>query len=317
MAKKTINLLIFRADRQEWDGDSADFLVTDLSHSPIKVLKGVQLQPQSSRVPVVFDDLPLEHDRLYGLSLDATDHRITYQLINHDSFDRINGVERDNVIVKMMLVPNNPTSSDIAGGYGRLRDNGSPIAADKTGLTQQQYDALDPIAKKMALLNLEAKLRDTTVNGASLLSFVEGVRYVAVDRIFLFVREELKQMIADSDDFKTAQGHNAPSAEEAPPELHLPAHKDSWKHSRFDTGNVQLSFSQVAEPLPVRQVAEPLPQKSVFSLEADIDLEKGVGHVFEFLENKITKGKTDQTLVYSLLFPQGITPYYTLDPLLG
>jgi hypothetical protein len=311
MAKKIINLIIVRADRQEWDGDSADFLVMDLSHAPIKILKAVQLQPQSHNVKVVLDDLPLDlPGQLYGLSLDAPDHRITYQLINRDSIVR-NGAEQEDVIVRMMLVPNDPTSSDIAGGYGRLRDKGSPVAADDTGLTEQQYAALDPIAKKMALLNPEAKLRDTNVNGASLLSFVEGVRHVAVDRIFLFVSEELKGMIAGSHDFGKAQGHAAPSADEAPPELHLPAHPKSWKHTRFDTGNVQLSFSEVVETLPNTT-------KRVFSLDVDIDLEKDLGHVLEFLDNKIHPGKkTDQTLVYSLLFPQGITPYYTLDPLLG
>ena len=311
MAKKTINLIIVRADRQEWDGGSTNFLVTDLNHAPIKILQKLPLKPQSHNVNLELgDDVPFDAGQLYGLTLDATGHRTTYQLVNRQNFLR-DGVEHDDVIVKMMLVPKDPKSSDLAGGYGHLRDNNSPIAADKTGLTEQQYGALEPAAKKMALLNLEAKLRDTKVNGASLLSFVEGVRYVAVDRIFLFVRADLKGMIqASHSEFKPAQGHNAPSAEEAPPELHLPAHKDSWKHTRFDTGNVQLSFSQVAEPLPNTT-------KSVFSLEADIDLEKGIGHVLEFLENKITKGKTDQTQVYSLLFPQGITPYYTLDPLLG
>jgi len=54
----------------------------------------------------------------------------------------------------------------------------------------------------------------------------------------------------------------------------------------------------------------------VFSVDADIDLERGLGHVFEFLDNHLLHPgkKTDQTLVYALLFSQGIIPDYTLDP---
>lgn len=159
----------------------------------------------------------------------------------------------------------------------------------------------------MALLNIEAKLRDTRVDGVSLLSFVEGVRYVAVDRLFLFVRSELKQLVEDASEFASAPGHDAP---EGTP-VALPAHRDSWKHRRFGAGNLQLSFSKTSEPLPGH------PGKQVFSVDADIDLEKGLLHVFEWLDNKLLhpKKKTDQTQVYALLFSQGIIPNYTLDPL--
>ena len=37
----------------------------------------------------------------------------------------------------------------------------------------------------MAFLNIEAKLRETIIDGAPLMSFVRGVRHVAVDRVFL------------------------------------------------------------------------------------------------------------------------------------
>jgi hypothetical protein len=50
-------------------------------------------------------------------------------------------------------------------------------------------------------------------------------------------------------------------------------------------------------------------------VDADIDLERGLLHVAEFLDNKIHPSKkTNQTLVYALLFSQGIIPDYTLNP---
>jgi hypothetical protein len=205
--------------------------------------------------------------------------------------------------MRLMLVPEKPTSPDLDAGYDLLAAAGSPLVADKTGLSKPNYLKLDPAAK-MALLNMDAKLRGTRVNGAPLLSFVEGLRHVAVDRLFLFMRSELKQLIDNSAEFAPAQGHKATTTPIA-----LPAHPDSWKHVRFGAGNLQLSFAKDAEASPGNAPTQ------VFSVDADIDLERGLLHVAEWLDNKVGKlRKTDQTLVYALLFSQGITPNYTLSP---
>jgi hypothetical protein len=205
-----------------------------------------------------------------------------------------------------MLVPHRPSSSDLDQGYERLRDRGSPMVADTTGLSQALYRQLKPAAQ-MALLNIEAKLRETQVNGAPLLTFVEGLRHVEVDRLFLFLRSGLKQIIEASSEFVSAPGHPAP--DDTP--VALPSHPDSWKHRRFGAGNVQLSFSKAAEALPGGS------GNQVFSVDADVDLERGLGHVFEWLDNHALHPgkKTDQSQVYALLFSQGIIPDYTLDPL--
>jgi hypothetical protein len=51
------------------------------------------------------------------------------------------------------------------------------------------------------------------------------------------------------------------------------------------------------------------------SVDVDIDLARGLKHVVEFLDNNVFRPgqKTDQTLVYALLFNQNITPEYKLD----
>jgi len=179
------------------------------------------------------------------------------------------------------------------------------MVADKFGVSKPEYLALKPAAK-MALLNIEAKLRETSLGGMPLLSFVEKVRCVEVDRVFLFVKSELKALIERSSDFAAAPGHGPPDAS-----VPLPAHWDSWKHRRFGAGNIQVSFSESAEPLPGN------PGKQVFSTDIDIDLERGLAHVSEWLDNHLLHPgkKTDQSQVYALLFSQGIYPEYTLNPL--
>jgi hypothetical protein len=139
-----------------------------------------------------------------------------------------------------------------------------------------------------------------------LLSFVRGVRHVAVDRVFLYFDGSLKERVARTADFAAAAGHRAP-----PSRPDLPAHPDSWKHRRFAEGNVQLSFSRDAVPLSGAV------STLVHSADVDIDLMKGLGHVVEWLENNVLRPghKTNQALVYALLYDQNILPDYTLDPL--
>lgn len=107
-------------------------------------------------------------------------------------------------------------------------------------------------------------LRNTCVNGVPLLSFVEGVRQIAVDRVFLYLRSGLKNIIDESPEFSSAPSHESPSGTP----VDLPAHPDSWKHWRFGAGNLQLSFSETAEEMPGH------PGKQVYSVDADIDLER-------------------------------------------
>ena len=52
------------------------------------------------------------------------------------------------------------------------------------------------------------------------------------------------------------------------------------------------------------------------SADVDIDLGRGLAHAKEWLENNVFRPghKTNQALVYGLLYTQGILPNYTLDP---
>ena len=154
-----------------------------------------------------------------------------------------------------------PGITDLPQGIERLQQSASPFAAPGTGVDAATFQALD-VAAKMAFLNIEAKLRETSIDGAPLMSFVRAVRHVAVDRMFLLFDSALKARMPRSADFAGAPGHGAP------PDLpDLPGHPDSWKHTRFAEGNVQLSFSRDAVAFPAGG-----PSSLVHSADVDIDL---------------------------------------------
>ena len=126
------------------------------------------------------------------------------------------------------------------------------------------------------------------------------------DRIYVMMQPQIKEMVERSPVFAPAPGHGEKKR------LNLPAHLDSWKHRAFPAGNLQLSFSENPENWP-----DPSSDKErSFSVDADIDLEKGINHWGEWFKNNVIKPghKTDQTVVCSLLFGQDILPDYTLDP---
>jgi hypothetical protein len=306
MAEKIIRLFILRADQQLWDGPSVRLQVTALSKG-LKVLYNESLAAGLNAIQVNLKDLLFDAGQVYGIHIEAGKHRSAWQLINHRSFIREEGgtkVEVKDIMMRLMLVPNKPVSSNLNEGYKRLVDAGSPMVKSGTGLAEADYLALGP-AEKMAFLNIHAKLRNTRLNGVPLLSFVEKVGYVSDDRLFLYMRAEAKKLVDDSPDFASAPGHGIPDIP-----IKFPAHPDSWKHTLFGAGNLQISFSKAAGPLSKESPTQ------VFSVDADVDLERGLAHVAEWLDNKVHSSKnTDQTLVYALLFSQGIIPYYTLDPI--
>ena len=304
---KTVTLIVLRADRELWTGKSVELRVTDVRQG-LKVLHRETLKAGNNVVRVNLE-LPFDAGQVYAVSLDAKEHRAAWQLIKRRSFLREEGgthIEVKEMTLRLMLVPENPNSTDLEQGHAKLLAGGSPTASGKYGWSKTAYTGLN-VAAKMALLNLDAKLRVTRVGGVSLLSFVEGVSHVSVDRIYLYVKPELKQIIDTSPDFATAPGHGKIPKNTTVP---LPGHPDSWKDVRFGAGNLQLSFSADTIPLPKETT------KRVFSVDADIDLERGLLHVAEWLDNKFIhpSQKTNQTLVYALLFSQGVIPHYTLNP---
>jgi len=304
VTEKRLTVILFGSDRNLWSGGPLRFRVTD-----VFAAGGPKLLHEGKTGSSTLDlrlQLPFDAGQIYGFDFTAPGHHPAWQLVRRSDFIRQpEGTEGDDVILRLMLVPDAPGTRDLAQGFERLRQRASPVVAAGGGLDEATYRELG-VANRMALLNIEAKLRETIVDGTPLLSFVKAVRHVAVDRLFLLVDASLKDRLARAADFAGAPGHPAPRI---PPGT--PAHPDSWKHRRFAEGNVQLSFS--AETMPP---AGDLPVP-VHSVDVDIDLGKGLAHVVEWLDNNVIRRgqKTDQALVYGLLYAQRILPLYTLDPI--
>jgi hypothetical protein len=303
MIDKRLTVVLYGSDRNLWSGGPLQIRVTDVfaPSGPRELYRGET--PESTLELRL--GLPFDAGQVYGITFFAPDHRPAWQLVRRADFIRMpQEIEGDDLILRLMLVPDSPGSTDLPKGLDRLAESASPFAAVGSGIDTVRFAACAPAAK-MAFLNIEAKLRETIIAGAPLLSFVRGVRHVAADRVFLFFDAALKARMSRAIDFAGAPGHAAPKGL-----VHLGAHPDSWKHTRFAEGNVQLSFARDAQPFPDGAAA------LVHSADVDIDLGRGPAHATEWLVNNVFRPghKTDQTLVYGLLFAQGILPYYTLAP---
>ena len=306
MIKKKVTVIVLRADQKLWTGGSLRLKVTDLRDKDLKSLKNVSF-PGTSNIIEVNLNLPFDAGQAYGIQVDTEGHRSAWQIIKRRTFLREEGgqvVEIDNAIFRLMVVPNKPRALGLDQGYDQLEAEGSPFVNGPDRWPRERYINMGD-AEKMAFLNIDAKVRDTRINGLSLRQSVRGVSLVGPARVHMFVRSELKDLVATSPDFSTAPGHPTP-----PKGTTLPGHPDSWKHNRFGAGNLQLSFSKETMPLPSD------PSMRVYSVDADIDLERGLLHVAEWLNNELLHPgkKTDQTRVYALLFSQGIITRYTLSP---
>jgi hypothetical protein len=302
--EKRVTVILYGSDRNLWSGGTLKIQVSNLlaSGGPRVLMSG---KTDVSTVELRLQ-LPFDAGQLYGITFSAPDHRPAWQIVRRADFIRSRDqIEVDDLVLRLMLVPDSPGTSALRGGLDKLVQLSSPFAAPKTGIDAARFGRLD-VAAKMAFLNIEAKLRETIIDGAPLISFVRSVRHAAVDRVFLLFDAALKPRMDRAVDFAGAPGHGAPKEPAG-----LPDHPDSWKHTRFAEGNVQLSFSAEATPLAGGDGGV-----LVHSADVDIDLGRGVAHAREWLENHVFKPghKTNQALVYGQLYAQGILPQYTLDP---
>ena len=300
MTEKLVKVFVHGADHNLWH--SGEFTITVRNSFTLEELD--RPKKSSANALTLALQLPFDAGQSYSVALAAKKHRTAFMFVRHRDFIQPrDDIETDTFTTSLMLVPDNSVSSNLDGGHEKLQELGSPLVAPGVGIKADEFHQLEPEAK-MALLNIEAKLRMTFVQGRPLLSFVAGVRHVAVDRLFLLMDPRAKEALRHSPDFAGAPGHGAP---EGLPDI--PSHPHSFKHTRFGEGNIQLSFSDRTEPF-VNGGGAPC-----HSVDVDIDLARGLGHVVEFLENNVFKPgkKTDQTLVYALLFNQDIKPSYTLD----
>lgn len=300
MAQKKITLLLYGADRELWSGGACTLTITKVEPGNAKEVHRQKVDSGKTTIEFTLKGVEFDRQQSYLFVVTTARHRPAWYAVSHETFLRPGSggtIEVDEAFLRLLLVPRKTEPIDLEEAYGQMLQASSNFVT-RPGLSRERYETLSQEAS-MALLNIEAKLRGTRIGGNPLLSHVQAVRQVEVDRLYLYLDTDAKRLIEESGDFADAAGH--------PATADLPEHPDSWKHKFFPVGNVQLSFSK--EPEPLNGVL-------VYSVDVDIDLDRGIRHVTEWLDNNVfKKNKTDQTRVYALLYSQGITPYYKLRQL--
>src|SRR4051812_27094171 len=111
MLRKRVTTILYGSDRNIWAGGPVELDLTDLvaSGGPRRLHQGVV---SHSTVELNLD-LPFDAGQIYGLRFSAPQHRPAWHLIRREDFIRSGqGVEHDDVILRLMLVPDAPGLSD-------------------------------------------------------------------------------------------------------------------------------------------------------------------------------------------------------------
>ena len=209
MTEKRVTVILYGSDRNLWRGGPLQIRVSDLfAAGGPKLLSQGKTDESTLELRL---QLPFDAGQLYGLTFSAPRHRPAWQIRPAARFhpDPRPGRRR-------RPRPAADAGARFAGNDGRAgrartaasrsrRRSRRPAPAS----TPPAFEPLD-VAAKMAFLNIEAKLRETVIDGAPLISFVRGVRHVAVDRVFLLFDAALKARMPRAVDFAGAPGHDAP-----------------------------------------------------------------------------------------------------------
>ena len=319
--ERRIDVVLYGADRKQWHSGDVTWTLRridsdGIKHMSFRTTKGCCSRHvcNSSRIRLNLNpDMRFDAGQTYYLIAEAAGHHGDFRALKHRSFSLVGGgIEQ--VIRRMILIPTGSSSDDssnVMNGFKLLQAQRSPLVDEKVGIRRKQWDCLAPDAQ-MALLNIEAKLAATRIGGTPLIDSVTGLwahpktkeAAVLTDRIYVMMQPRIKAKVAaPGSNFRSASGHGARQ------DLELPEHPHSWKHQAFPRGNLQLSFSEDLIEWPR---GNPNGKQS-YSVDADIDLEKGLSHLWEVLVNGATDRTTNQRVVYNLLYRQNILPEYTLN----
>ena len=133
MTEKRVTVILYGSDRNLWSGGPLQIRVHDLfaSGGPRLLSSG---KTDASTVELRLQ-LPFDAGQLYGLTFSAPKHRPAWQMLRRLDFIRTRDqVEADDVVLRLMLVPDSPGTSDVGGGFERLLQMASPFAAPGAGI---------------------------------------------------------------------------------------------------------------------------------------------------------------------------------------
>jgi hypothetical protein len=283
----TVRLALYGGDQKLYNGKRARAIVRVLDSTGLKdVFEG---HTRRNEDPVFhLQNMDAERNLSYIFNVSAGDHR--------DAGGIFKVKAGRNIEVRAMLIPKE-TRADFSNiSYAKLKQD-SPIFHDalKAGrIPEGKFLGLEP-ERIAGSLNLEAKLRNTTLMGASALEFlkrIDGTGDILQDRIYAWFDPTLVEMLKASTLFSKTPFDN---------EGDHPGFPISYRQ-RADYASMQFSLA--------KEEVEGL-------LESDVDIDLyplGIGHLTEVLRNKL-KGRTDPFTVYTLLFSQNISPLYSVKTL--
>ena len=214
MANKQVRLILHGADREAWQSGDFTLQVRRFDSNGIKKMQFQSGERNTAKLKSDKSDLQLDLElffnagQRYFLLIKAPGHREIFQVLNRRSFiTREDGaeVERPDTTIRTIMIPKKAKSLDLDAGFNKLKSRESPLVKEDIGISRETYNNLKPAAK-MAMLNIEAKLRSTEVDGATLSKLVTGLRHVEPDRIYVMMQPQIKEMVERSPVFAPAPG---------------------------------------------------------------------------------------------------------------
>ena len=128
MSDKRLTVILYGCDRAIWRGGPVDLRIVDIfaAGGPRPLYEG---RSEEATIDLRLQ-LPFDAGQVYGFTFSAPDHRPAWQLVRRAEFIRAaEQVEVDDVILRLMLMPDSPGTSDLPNAFERIRQIGSPFAA--------------------------------------------------------------------------------------------------------------------------------------------------------------------------------------------
>ena len=291
-ATGTLKVSVFDGSRQLWRGPAVRLVLTN----PFTTSSNKKLADQTMKKGVntiVVPDVPADAGQRYIIFVDADKHR------SHAVFP-VKPVSNSETAINIMLIPSNPVPNFSGFSYNELKMRSPQFhTALSEGVSESDFLGLPKADSKFAhvrmcaLLNIEAKLRATSLKQGKAADYIRRIK-----NLDCCERDRLKVDVADNMP-KNVRGLK--TFTELNADLNEMNHKGfpvSFKE-KVSFCSLQLSFAKKAA-------------EGLLAADIDIDLLTDIGHFGEVIKNKITKMKTDPFSIYVLLFDQGIRPLYTL-----
>jgi hypothetical protein len=288
----SINVSVFDGGRQLWRGPEIRLVLTDpFANSSNKKLLDKTMKKGTNTI--LLEGVPADAGQRYILFVDADNHR------SHSVFP-VKPAPNAETPLNIMLIKNDPVPDFSKFTYNELKLR-SPQFHSALSQNISESDLLDlpktdprfGLIRMAALLNIEAKLRATSLKEGKAVDFIRGIadlESLERDRLKADVAQDMPGNVRPMKTFTELNNDLN--------ELNHKGFPMSFKE-KVAFCSLQLSFARSSE-------------NNVRAADIDIDLLTDIGHFGEVIKNKITKMKTDPFSVYVLLFDQSIRPLYTM-----